>query len=533
MRVRTVIDMLGCLSYSAADESLLDRDVIVQTGHASVPDAEHTLSLACFGGRLSWKERTQDEGVLLVHVPVAEGESLDDLRQPPIGVVFAASKRPYEEFLEAFRRLPDECALLSLRRNRLHEAFLHSYDVRQFARKAQPIIGNPVIITNSDHRLLASAGKIPADREDVNEVIACGYVSNSVNSDLEADGVIRDVRLRRHAVITENPRFGERWVHSIVYVHHMEMGRFDVLESDRTITPLDLELIDYAGSLVGVMVERLGVAGDRVGAGSSVLRDLINGSFVNEKTMRAQLSLTRLPLGETYLMLAVVGQPGAGSDYYTRAGRMVADAVRKCLWTVEGNVLAVLMPIGRSTSAGYDDYDRARKVLLLNRRLRAVLDNNDMYAYASEPFLELGMAAGRFGQSIELMDAVGEDRLGRIRLFWEDRLKVMANSAKTFEQMDAMIDKRVVAMLLYDRKHGTQYLDTAIMSVQHPGSPAEAAEALNVHRNTYFYRVNKVRELFFVDLKDGNDRLSLAFSARIIEGLGDRFHVDLSDYPDE
>jgi DNA-binding PucR family transcriptional regulator len=85
-------------------------------------------------------------------------------------------------------------------------------------------------------------------------------------------------------------------------------------------------------------------------------------------------------------------------------------------------------------------------------------------------------------------------------------------------------------MVLYDRDHGTQYFQTALMSVEHPGSPAEAAEALNVHRNTYFYRANKVREMFFIDLKDGDDRLSLAFTARIIDGLGDRFHVNTEEY---
>ena len=140
-----------------------------------------------------------------MYLPLATDESLDDLRTPPAGVIFVAGTRPFEEFLASFRHLPEECALLSLRRSQLHEAFLHSYDVRQFAEKAHDIIGNPIIITNSDHRLLAAVGQIPEERADVSEVIECGYVSDSVNSGLEADGVIRDVRLRRHAVLSENP----------------------------------------------------------------------------------------------------------------------------------------------------------------------------------------------------------------------------------------------------------------------------------------------------------------------------------------
>ena len=143
------------------------------------------------------------------------------------------------------------------------------------------------------------------------------------------------------------------------------------------------------------------------------------------------------------------------------------------------------------------------------------------------------MTAGRFSQCMELLDAVGESQTRRIRYFWEDRFTVMACNAKSFEKMDALIDKRVIAMKVYDQRHGTKYLETAIMSVSHPGSPAEAADALNVHRNTYFYRVNKVRELFFLDLKDGDDRLALAFTVRVLEGLGERFFIDPNDYVTE
>ena len=104
--------------------------------------------------------------------------------------------------------------------------------------------------------------------------------------------------------------------------------------------------------------------------------------------------------------------------------------------------------------------------------------------------------------------------------FWENRFAVLACAPERSDRLERMLDKRVVAMADYDREHGTDYLKTAVMSVRFPGSPADAASALSVHRNTYFYRVNKVRELFFIDLKDGDDRLATSFSTSILEGLG-------------
>jgi sugar diacid utilization regulator len=99
-------------------------------------------------------------------------------------------------------------------------------------------------------------------------------------------------------------------------------------------------------------------------------------------------------------------------------------------------------------------------------------------------------------------------------------------------QVDMMLDKRVIAMNLYDLDHGTAYLETACSTVEFPGSPAEAARALNVHRNTYFYRVNKISELFYLDLRKGSDRLAVAFSHRFLAGVGDRMDLASSDLPD-
>jgi len=115
--------------------------------------------------------------------------------------------------------------------------------------------------------------------------------------------------------------------------------------------------------------------------------------------------------------------------------------------------------------------------------------------------------------------------------FWKHRFAVLANLTHTFGQVDMMLDKRVIAMSLYDLDHGTAYLDTAVETVNCPGSPAEAAKALNVHRNTYFYRVNKIAELFFLDLKNGEDRLAVSFFTRFLSGMDNRLMYDVNQMP--
>ena len=516
MKLRTVVNELACDAIWPARPELLDTNVLLTPEYGSTTPGDMLFVRLC---RLEdWQSgavRAGERQLLLVHV----GSAMPEDAALSGDVVLIAHPSCYEDLRALFLDLPSRIAVLELLRERMFNAFLGSYDLAQFARRSSEVLGNPVIILNSDQRVLATAGEFPEDALDVQEVLEQGYISEMVNADMEADGIITGVRRAHHSILAFSARCARSWVTSMVYFHHLEMGRFDVMEKDRAISGIDLELIDYASQLAGILIDRLGLAGERVGFGSSVLHDLVTGGFVNEETMRAQLMVTHLPLDGSYVMMALSGQRGADRDYLARVGSIVARTVRNCLWCVEEGLLCVLVPVGRGDAVGFDGYARAMRRVGSNSALVAALENNGLLAYVSEPFDEVGRAGARLEECRLLMGVPSPTSHGRVCYYWENRFGALAAAAGTPERVEMMLDKRVVAMANYDREHGTAYLETAIMSVRYPGSPAEAASALSVHRNTYFYRMNKVRELFFIDLKDGEDRLALSFSAQVMEAV--------------
>lgn len=522
MKLRTILAELG-VSDASIPATMLGKDVIIGDGAAAGDPSVSAVSLTSLGQARTDGLAPAPGRIVLVHCGPEVPEGLGLAGE---GILPFADARPYGEVAAAFAALPGRIALLDSSRERLFAAFRASYDLGQFAERAYAVIGNPLMIVNADRRLLASAGEFPSERQDVLDELTQGYISEEVSAQLEADGVIDDVRRAHHAIISDNPRFGQRWVTAIITYHHLELGRFDVLESERHIAPLDLELIDFGCSLAAIMIDRLGLSGESAGSGSSVLADMLSNSFTNEKTMRAQLALTGLPLDDAYVLVAVRGAGLSDADYHKRVGRLVSRALGRCLWTVKDGLVCVLLPIGTSASRGFDGYGRTRDLLAGNQALADTLGNNGLVACVSEPFEQLSFAPSRLAQCKALVECIAGAGAGRrILYFWELRFEALAATAPSFEQVDMMLDKRVVAMAQYDEEHGTQYFETAVMSVRFPGSPAEVARALNVHRNTYFYRVNKIRELFYLDLKDGEDRLAMAFSARIIHGMGERLHV--------
>lgn len=524
MKLRTVLSELAISDYVAGDKVNLDGEVIVFPGESLEETFDELLVLAPEG------KTTPTKGFKGITLVLKDKAQMGRGERPASRTVYLWSELDRASFEHAFRQLPKLHVHLDLQRKRLYTAFQCSYDIQQYAERVYEVLGNPLMVVNSDRRLLASAGTFPENRADVLEELNQGYVSEEVNSEMERAGILDDVRHAGHSIISENERFGQRWVTSIISFHHMEMGRFDMLEQDRLIRESDLELVDFAGSLAGILIDKLGVAGERAGSGSSVLNDLLGAAFANEKTMRAQLALSSMPVDDTYVLAELAANRELTRAHLQRIAARVTHAFRNSIWTMRDGKLVILIAIGARNCAGWDGYDRAIRLLSQRKEFVTTLERNGMRAYVSEPFEQIAMTPDRYQQIADLVAAHVDDD-GLIVYFWHHRYSVLASMAHTFGQVDMMLDKRVVAMSLYDQDHGTAYLETACRTVEYPGSPAEAARVLNVHRNTYFYRVNKIAELFYLDLKNGDDRLAVAFFTHFMKGMGNQMMFDVNEMP--
>ena len=68
----------------------------------------------------------------------------------------------------------------------------------------------------------------------------------------------------------------------------------------------------------------------------------------------------------------------------------------------------------------------------------------------------------------------------------------------------------------YDKANGTDLLKTLEVYVQENCNAVTAAGELYIHRNTFYQRMNKIRELVNLNLDDPNVRLYLLISSQLI-----------------
>jgi purine catabolism regulator len=76
-------------------------------------------------------------------------------------------------------------------------------------------------------------------------------------------------------------------------------------------------------------------------------------------------------------------------------------------------------------------------------------------------------------------------------------------------------------LLNHDERQRADLLQTLEVFLESHGNATQTAEKLSVHRNTLFYRMNRIQDILKLDLSQTDVRLAVHLSLKIHRLLGD------------
>ncbi|NDL56260.1 PucR family transcriptional regulator [Phytoactinopolyspora mesophila] len=204
---------------------------------------------------------------------------------------------------------------------------------------------------------------------------------------------------------------------------------------------------------------------------------------------------------------------GAGEPVPAR----LSDLPRSILVTAMGGHTVVLVPL-----AGTDlspATTMAQRVLDLYRQRLAPPHREELAAGVGAPRADLVQAhaswqearvASRAGHALPQFRPVASwADLGVYRLLGCGTDTSLAN---------AILDPAVLRLLEHD---DTDLRDTATVYLQHGGNVQQSAAALNVHRQTVYYRLGRIEQITGLDLARGDQRLLLHLGLTMAPLLAD------------
>ena len=77
--------------------------------------------------------------------------------------------------------------------------------------------------------------------------------------------------------------------------------------------------------------------------------------------------------------------------------------------------------------------------------------------------------------------------------------------------------RKILELREYDRQHNTDYYHTLHVYVRNHLNAVQAARLLFIHRSTFLYRMEKIREILHMDFNDYDTLLYVMITFKIME----------------
>lgn len=267
-----------------------------------------------------------------------------------------------------------------------------------------------------------------------------------------------------------------------------------VQERDRPLGEQDLPVIWYLGRFLSFYL-RSRQRGGRHDSVISIIEDIASGFERDDMRIarRASVAGLKLPRGARFLIfrssLETVGQ-----ERLETVSTDVVAAFNCPVLVHEGSVIALVgepweVKATRLTNPAGRDGWRASFFCGVSNEIPSTMELRRGFSQASEA-LRWGMLFHRSRRILDFRLILFCSLLGRV------------DPACNLENY---CDQHAMEILRYDLAHGTSYASTLYTWLKLFKHVDETARTLGVHHNTVLYRLNKIRELFDLDIDDSQE----------------------------
>ena len=262
-------------------------------------------------------------------------------------------------------------------------------------------------------------------------------------------------------------------------------------EHDRSIRRSDIELVN---AVCAVLSNTLGRDAEEtpLRSGAEILTELLSGVRMDETL----LERLELPCARPWRLLLIHNPYHSDATYRRNLLRRLQNAPSPCIPVLIDDYVAVLV----------SDGDTGRLTdIILNAE-----DRKYYLAVITLPFRSLSMVRNRYMQALFLLRRAN----GVPGVYAGDRrmLSYLLDLLAAINQSEALLHPALETLRQYDAERHTELYETLYQYLLHERAIHPGAEALHVHKNSFLYRLGRIREITGAQLDDPSERTYLLLS---------------------
>ena len=377
--------------------------------------------------------------------------------------------------------------------------------------EAYKIVKSPIIIIDTSYKILAMYHGATVDsRPDLEIQREMGYLNEHTIKRMKQDRIYEKIREKKYPdhIKSEDEQYG--WMNVLVYIHGIEVAQIGIMEYDHPFTNYDFEFLNFFSQLVSWEMQKNDFYKNNRGVMHSVfLSELLDRKITSSrivKLRKEQLNWIDTP----YLYVFTIFDNGIG-DFYQKA-QIIAHQIQylqtNSRYVIYDTKLVLLIQQTEQDISAFTEGGPIEECLAVNQ-LSGVLSNC---------FSNLMDIRKYYEQTLKIYELRSLIKENKYVYFYSDYMFYHIGQiiSENYDLKD-FYHPSIITVMEYDKKNQTNFIDTLREYLLHVDNPTLCAKNLFIHKNTFFYRMNKLRDLFRMDLNNGEERLRLHLTLEFLK----------------
>ncbi len=400
--------------------------------------------------------------------------------------------------------------------SRLNRIVTDGGSLTDLCRAGSDFFRNPIYIHDNMFSVIALSSKVEGMLKfEYNEHTGKLYIPLWLINEFKYDENYQKTLEYRTAGLWDNEQYPYtmRSLYVNLFSNNVYCGRLLINEIGSLLLPGQYQAAEYLARYAVKLIEHDDMDSRRRYWGlEDTFIDLMSGVAVDNRDLQTTLNILDWAPLDTYLCLKIRNQSEALSVRSDKAlNNALASQIQGYFSFSYQKMLCVVVNLSRP---GTDQY-------AVRRILAPLVRDSCMYVGISNPVDNIHAISVGFRQAdIVLQYIVEENSSQWIVPFSECALHYICSRATQEIPTEMLAEHSLLTILRYDRENGTQYFDTLRSYLINERNIPKTAAALIIHRTTLTYRLQKIQELFSLNLEDACQRLYMLMSLFLLDSEG-------------
>ena len=301
-----------------------------------------------------------------------------------------------------------------------------------------------------------------------------------------------------------------------LYHNIFQQGRFQyrllALEMGGEFHPSTAALLEYVSGYVQLAIGFVVNETKELKALPFVIKSILSGEYRDAGFIEQRLGEFRWLPGHDYICARIHAEL---ADYRNRTMRFMSDRLgtvfeEACIFEYENSIAAFF-------NLSLSSYDEAS----VEASVKSFLQDNNMKAGLSNTFSGFGYLRQYYMQAGEALKLGPRAKPYQwLHRFSDVKEQYILESCTEKLPARMICEPGLLKLLDYDERHNQDLFRTLYVYLKNNRKSVAAAKELYIHRSTFLYRLERIREIMGFDVCGENDQWYLLLSYKLLERDG-------------